>query len=302
MKKIILIAGLMVALFYGTAHTDGYAPAMTYARFLNVITMSTNGRLFLGEFTATFLPPDAAGNIILRTAAGQELIKWEYSTTALARPYSKINILRYTDPKTGQSLSGSGIDLTQCGDFVLDFYLPSGLFYTYPFTVKKLEGSDPFSGNPVYYLSGDWEKWGYFNYDGADPEKNLSWTMWFRHPGFEDHKTYKVLVEISRDKDKKVLFQYSQEQNLSQQWERYEMMIGFAPPNPNAGSAIIAKDLLSVDGPCTLTVKLDGKPYGTWKFNIAGGKFQYKGRTDRATADPKTFIEGGNDIFFYEKI
>jgi len=48
-------------------------------------------------------------------------------------------------------------------------------------------------------------------------------------------------------------------------------------------------------------VKIDGQLYGTWKFSIVGGKFQYKGRTDRSKANPKTFIEGGNDIFFYEK-
>jgi len=301
MKKICLVIGLSMLLLCGTVHSAGYAPAMPYARFLNSITMATNGKLFLGTFTGTFLPANATGNVILRTAAGEELIKWDFASEPLQPPFSKINLLRYTDPKTGVTQSGSGIDLTQCGEFVLDFYLPSGLFYTYPFSVKKLESADPFAGGPVYYLSGDWERWGYINYDNADPENNLFWCIWLRHPGFEPHKTYRVRVEISRDKDKKVVFQHDQDQNLSQQWQRYELTIGFAPPNPKAGSAIQAKDLLAVDGPCTLVMKLDGQLYGTWKFNIAGGKFQYIGRTDRTKADSKTFIEGGNDIFFYEK-
>lgn len=302
MKKIILMVGLTMLLLCAMAVPAGYAPALPYARFLNQMTMSPNGKLFLGSFTGTFLPANAAGNVILRTAAGQELIKWEYSTEPLAPPFFKINLLRYTDPKTGITQSGSGIDLTQCGDFVLDFYLPSGLFYSYPFSVKKLESADPFAGAPVYYLSGDWERWAYFNYENANPETNLFWCLWLRYPGAEASKTQRVLVEISRNSDKKVVFKHEQDQNISQSWQRYELTVGFAPPNPKAGSAILAKDLLSVDGPCTLVVKLDGQLYGTWKFNIVGGKFQYKGRTDRAAADPKSFIEGGNDIFFYEKM
>jgi hypothetical protein len=301
MKKVCMFLGLAVLLFTGAAYSGPYAPSLVYARLLNSITINdVKGNMFLGTFTATFLEPKATGHVILRKAGGEEIGKWDFTSDPLQTPYSKLNLVKYTDLKTNEVSMGQGLDMT-VGDFVLDFYLPSGLFYTFPFTVKKMESPDPFAGGPVYYSAGDWDKWGYFSYDDANPERNLLWCIWLRHTGFEPHKEHMVKVEISRDKDKKVVFQYQQTQNLTRMWQRFELMIGFAPPHAKAGSAIQAKDLLAEDGLCTLVVKIDDKLYGTWKFSIVGGKFQYKGRTDRAKADPKTFIEGGNDIFFYEK-
>ena len=65
------------------------------------------------------------------------------------------------------------------------------------------------------------------------------------------------------------------------------------------GEYFKAKDLLAKDGDYTLTVKVNETLYGTWKFAVAGGKFQYKGRTVRAEADPLRFIEGGRDAWWY---
>ena len=44
---------------------------------------------------------------------------------------------------------------------------------------------------------------------------------------------------------------------------------------------------------------IDGQPYGTWTFAVAGGKLQYAGRTVGSSADPLTFVEDGRDTFWY---
>ncbi|MDA2918072.1 hypothetical protein MYX76_01015 [Desulfobacterota bacterium AH_259_B03_O07] len=46
---------------------------------------------------------------------------------------------------------------------------------------------------------------------------------------------------------------------------------------------------------------IDGKPYGTWKFEVVDGKPSYTDRKVRGKTDPLTFIEGGHDAWWYTK-
>ncbi len=43
------------------------------------------------------------------------------------------------------------------------------------------------------------------------------------------------------------------------------------------------------------------KIYGKWKFDVIGGKPKQVGRSDRATADSMTFVEGGKDAFWFKR-
>ena len=67
------------------------------------------------------------------------------------------------------------------------------------------------------------------------------------------------------------------------------------------GTYFKAKHLLEKDGACTLTMKIDDKPYGVWKFEVEGGKPKHLGRAARGSANPLTFIDGGRDAFWYAK-
>ena len=55
-------------------------------------------------------------------------------------------------------------------------------------------------------------------------------------------------------------------------------------------------------GNYTLTMKLDSNVYGVWKFKVIGGQLNYTGRTERGKADPLTFVEGGRDAWWYERV
>ena len=46
-------------------------------------------------------------------------------------------------------------------------------------------------------------------------------------------------------------------------------------------------------------MKINDKPYGAWKFAVKDNKLKYTDRTQRETADPLTFIEGGRDAWWY---
>ena len=113
-------------------------------------------------------------------------------------------------------------------------------------------------------------------------------------------KDVKPRIEITRDGDSKLVC-VSRDITLSirPEWVRYEFDMIFPKEGTSGGAYFKAKDLLGTDGDYTLTMKLDDKPYGTWKFSIAGNKLQLRGRAERGKADPLTFIEGGRDAFWY---
>ena len=81
-----------------------------------------------------------------------------------------------------------------------------------------------------------------------------------------------------------------------------ELDMIFPPKGSSGGGYFKAKDLVGTDGKYKLTMKLDGKSYGEWKFAVSGGKPVPVGRAARGKADPLSFVEGGRDAFWFEQV
>lgn len=284
-----------------------YYPSLSYSTVLNGVKVHYKQHTFsLNNIQATFIDDNQAGYIILRTAAGKELYRFEFRAQPVEKPYTLLEIMGTFDVRTGEKLSGGAfqVELEGPGDYVLDFYLPTEHFYTFPFTVEVIGSDDPFAGENWWVTSGDWFDWGYLYIPQANPEQNLYWKQWIRRKDkgqtarLEEDVKIKVeihgpggLLCVSRD----ATF------SLGPDWNRWEFDMAHPEEGATAawGEYFKAKDLLAKDGDYTLTVKVNEALYGTWKFTVAGGKFQYKGRTVRAEADPLRFIEGGRDAWWY---
>jgi len=304
MKKLYWKAVLILALLAGMAFALEYPPGLSYSTVLNGIKMRpSEGALRLDNIQATFLPDGAEGYTVLRKADGEKNYRFDWKTQLIQAPYSLLDEYKCTDLRNNQQCTPGFVSLKEPGNYVLDFYAADGLFYTFPFAVSKLAGSDPFAGGDAYFLEGDWSKYGYLFYSGANPEQSLIWKVWLRNKAIEREKDVKVRVEIIRDKDKKLICtsREGETKTLNHEWVRYEFDMIFPMEKTSYGQYFKAKDLLAVDGAYTLTMKIDDKPYGTWKFSVTGGKLNYTGRTDRGKADPLTFIEGGRDAWWYGK-
>ena len=282
-----------------------YPPGLSFSSVLNgVQLLPKNGQLRLHHIQATFLPEDyKEGYTVLRTADGKEIGQFDWKPEVLQKPYALLNIHSATDLRSGEKQGAGYIVLTTPGDYVLDFYLPTEHFYTFPFSVAKIAGDDPFGSGACYVLEGDWQDFGYLYYRDAKPDQSLQWKVWLRNDAC-DEEDVKVRVEIKRDQDGDLVCTSRERMTHSVQprWARLEFDMVF-PEGKDVphGTYFKAEHLLGTDGAYTLTMKLDDQPYGTWKFAVEGGKFNYTGRTQRGEAAPLTFIEGGRDAWWYAK-
>ena len=281
-----------------------YPPGLSFSSLLNGVNMlAKDGKFSLHHIQATFLPDDCKeGFTVLRTADGKEVYQFDWRPELLKKPYSLLNIHKNTDLRSGESVAG-GVPLGTPGDYVLDFYIPTEHFYTFPFSVVKLGDDDAFGAGQCYTLNGDWRSLGYLYYREAKPDQNLQWKVWLRNEGCEE-KSIKVRVEITRDQDGELVCTTRESTTNSYQpkWIRlaFDMVFPKGKEVP-FGTYFKAKDLLETDGAYTLAMKIDEQAYGVWKFVVEGGKLNYTGRTLRGEADPLTFIEGGRDAWWYAK-
>jgi hypothetical protein len=297
------------------AHADN-PPGLPFAALLNGVKLRPGtSDLRFDNLRAVFLPPaqskgggnpynpDDGGKLwaILTDGAGQELARFDFWAEALEQPYWLLSAYRTTDLKTGEKGDSADQKLAP-GDYVLSFFLDSGKFYTFPFKVTKAESADPFAGGTVHFLEGAWTDWAYLFYSGANPEQALVWKVWLRHKGVGE-KSVKVKCEVKRDGDGQLVCVSRPDMTytLNPGWVRYEFDLIFPMQGTGGGAYFKAKDLLAKDGSYTMKMAVDSQDYGTWKFQVAGGKLNYTGRTVRGQADPLTFVEGGRDAWWYCK-
>lgn len=286
----------------GVKQHDSYPPGISFSSLLNEINYRADeGKMILNHIQATFLSNDASGYIILRKAGGPELYKWDWDVDTFndMKPYYLLGLKTITDMRTGEVVHSGIVDLNEPGDYALDFYLPDEHFYSLPFSITKMAGDDPFASKDRWFMEGDWERWGYFYYHAADPEKPLAWKVWLRNKSTGRDRDVKPKIEVRRSNGELVCVTRDMTQTLQPRWNRFEYDMIFPSESVSGGAYFKAKDLLAQDGDYTLTLSLDDAPYGTWKFTIDGGKFKPAGRTLRGQADPLTFIEGGLDAFWY---
>lgn len=284
-----------------------YYPSLSFSTVLNGVTIVyTGGEFRLDRIQGTFINPGAKGYTMLRSADGTELYRMDWEAEAIKTPYTLLQIHTTTDLATNEPIFGF-IPLNKEGDYVLDFYLESGQFYTFPFSVKTVQPVNAFSGQTWWVMEGDWQKWGYLYIPDNNSEQNLYWKMWLRRVSQNDkselHEEHDIKVKITGPKGV-VCVSRDATRDLGPTMTRWEFDMVYPSKGTKETSwneYFKAKHLLATDGKYTLTVTMDGNLYGEWPFEVKGGKLQYKGRSDRATAEHTRFVEGGLDAWWYEK-
>lgn len=288
----------------GIAAVPENTPTLLHASLLNGVLLDANsGELHLGNIQAFNLPEPPNGGYsaqatepaqklwaTLALAAGTEVARFAFGTErgdkgALVLSYNEI-----TCP--GQADHPMRIKI-EPGDYILTFHLASGPFYSFPFTVKLVNGKS--------LLFGDWNTWGYFLYGRADPEQALIWKMWLRRHETGNKDEVETKIVITRDSDGKAVAtsRVGTKHYLTDNWVRYDLDMMQPSTSVTGGGFLQAKELLKQDGAYTLKVTISGAPYGVWNFKVVGNKLAPAGRTDRATADPLAYIMGGSDAFWY---
>ncbi|MBM3498665.1 MAG: copper amine oxidase N-terminal domain-containing protein [Armatimonadetes bacterium] len=280
-------------------------PRFLYASLLNAFQWGPNTAMLQLDRILVALPkppeghysPDDGGKLwaVLSGADGAQLARLDCYADPGGEDMWTIQAYKVTG---APDVAGEGSQVKLApGEYRLEFFLESGRFCTFPFAVSRLtEG-----GRDYFFLEGDWGDWAYLLYADADPEQALQWKVWLRNKAAIDRRSVKVWVEIIRDADNQVVCTCRPDviHDLTPQWVRYAFDMIHPMQGTGGGAYLKAAELLKTDGSYTLKMTIDGKPYGTWKFAIAGGRLSRAGRTDPAGADPLTYIEGG-DAWWYE--
>jgi hypothetical protein len=308
MKKFPIVLAFAIAgiVLGGRGMAEEQPPGLTFSGVLNAVKLSpADGQFRIEKIQALSLPeakgttsspyaPDGGGKLwtILKKADGTELYRFDWYAEKLEPPLWLLGTYKAKDLRTGKDAGGGQVPLTEPGNYVLEFCLESGKFYTFPFAVSKTDAG--------YFLDGDWENWGYLLYAGANPEEGLQFKIWLRNKAVGE-KTVRTKIEI-KDAAGKLLCTSRPDtsQTLTPEWNRFAFDLISPMEGTSGGAYFKAKDLLANDGNYVLRLEMDGQLYGEWPFSVADHKLNYVGRTVRGS-DPLTFIDGGKDAWWYEK-
>ncbi|MFO8078707.1 MAG: copper amine oxidase N-terminal domain-containing protein [Armatimonadota bacterium] len=277
----------------------------------STVVYSKSGDLSLTGFerlTAVFLPPAQSNTVypynpsdggkfwaILSTADGTELARYDFWAQERPAPYWVVDDAWVTDLATGERAEGGRVPV-EPGQYTLDYFLESGRFYTFAFSVERLDSDDPFQPQTFWFANGPWRDWGALTYADADPNSTLHWTIFLRNRGREASRDVQVELAVTRDSDGAAVCstRSGMSWSLMREWRNHR----FELVGPG-GRLFRAGDLLARDGAYTLRMAIDGETYGTWRFEVAGGQLQHSGRAVRGAVDPLEFIEGGPDQWWH---
>lgn len=310
--SVFVVAALVAMPLAALAQPPEMQPSIMWGSLLGGATMYSNtGNFTLAGFeriTAVFLPtpqneayypynPADGAQFwgILSAADGTQLARYDFWAQQRPAPYWVVDDMWAKNPATDESIETRQVPLPP-GDYTVDFFLPTGRFYTFSFSVTKIDSDDPFRPQTYWFLEGPWRDWGCLTYADADPEQTLYWTISLRNKGREASKDAAIQIAITRDADGATVCgtRTGMSWTLAREWKS----MNFEMVRPDQ-TPLRAADLLARDGPYTLRMMLDGEVYGTWKFRVAGGQLQYAGRTVRGSVDPLQFIEGGRTQWWY---
>ncbi|MDJ0976324.1 MAG: hypothetical protein QNJ98_17820 [Planctomycetota bacterium] len=310
---LLLIASLQTS----TTAAEGHAPGVLHSSLLNAVKLDFDSHEFyLDRFTAVFLPnpekktssmwpynPDDGEALVgtVTDAKGKVVLRYGFYASMQRAPFWVVHNYKILENKTGNAPSGKRVKLAP-GSYALDLTAKGKKFYHFPFEVSEVASDDAFTPEPYRFLEGGWQDWAYVFYPQANPEMSIYLKVWLRLKGRTKHKKTHPQMEVFRGDKRVAVSPENMHFTLRPEWNRFDLQMR-TPPDaaPNTGKYLKAKDILDQDGAYRIELALDGKPYGTWRFEVKDGKLVPKGRTLRGTADPLTFVEGGRDAFWYER-
>lgn len=310
-----VITIIIIAFSIRPGHADN-TPRILHETLLDGIMLDyKTGEFGIDGFTALYLPePLKKSNTIysynpvdggelyatLTDESGDVLTRFDFFAEMKEPTIWIVQSHKETENKTKNKASKKRVKLA-VGNYNLNFFVGGKQFYLFPFEVSVLQSEDPFVPVDVHMLEGDWNNLGYLNYTEGDPEQKLIWKVWLRNVGRDGYEHKKITAVAELYKGEKLLAESNKGNTRSvfPEWTQYGFDLNL--PGGSANGLLKAKDILGNDGNYKLKMTIDGKPYATWKFEVVNGMLSNKGRTLRLKANPLTFVEGGQEAWWYTK-
>ncbi|HKO59949.1 MAG TPA: hypothetical protein VJV03_02215 [Pyrinomonadaceae bacterium] len=273
-------------------------PGISFWNLLDSVSVGyVSGRLSIDRVYAPCLPapakqstsnyaydPDVGGKLttVLKTADGKALSTYVWYASQIG---SLWELSRYKIIGGHQSVQ----PLT-AGSYVLEFAANDKPFYRFPFTVTEGKNEDPYQpAGARYFVEGAWNEYGNIFYQRNAPESVLKFTTWVQDKSGKPTTTLTPYdLKLVSLKDGKVVGEDSGAYKLEPRWQKADMLL--RPAGADKNTYLRAGDFLKTDGRYAFRLTLDGKPYGTYPFEVKGGRIQLQGRQIREKTDPMIAI------------
>ena len=272
-------------------------PGISFWNLLDSVGVGyVSGRLNIDRVYAPCLPapgkqstsnyaydPDVGGKLttVVKTADGKALNTYVWYASQIG---SLWELSRYKVIGGHQSLQ----PLT-AGSYVLEFAANDKPFYRFPFTISEGKNEDPYQPPGArYYIEGPWNDYGNIFYQRNDPESVLKFTTWVQDKAGKPATTLTPYeLKLVSLKDGKVIAEDSGNFRLQPRWQKADLLIHHPG---NKASYFKAGELLRADGRYAFRFAVDGKPHGTYPFEVKGGRIQFQGKQIREKTDPMIAI------------
>ncbi len=331
-KKTLGITALALLCTMGTAQekaldldftTFNLTPAVTMSSLLNGTKTYPKGSSQFESYTASFIPNKKKDGSMVNTITEQaEFLKIKvYKGTEFidyfeydgGQTFDDSKLRKFDAPssqykKNGEWANGTNVDLKKwgVGNYRLEFFAGSKLFYNFEFEVYKVTNTDPYAElNEMYLSRGPWDKYSFLEQQKSG---NMIFGFYLQHEKFQPNAAdaRKTLIDVSWTinvtKDgKPFATQYDPKKPRKDKVERASWK-AVTTALMLAGGTKEVQLADFTDGAYKMEVKVDveAKPR-IYNFKVANGKIVLIDEQDRSkNTDPTRLVEGWNNFYWFK--
>src|SRR5687767_14461582 len=266
-----------------SAGAQQYEPAIEYHSLMQLRFYENQGNFLVEDLEVVFPPPGLKKATFVVSRAGGGVVA--SVPLRVETPLANFNMFGMFKP---DGVPGNA-NVGQPGDYVLSVQIDGRPITTLPFSMKREANNDPFNPQTTFVREGPWRDLAYFSDRVDEPGSNLIFNWWTSLRELPAGSPTRSLVtlhithggqEIAATRSPVVITQTD--------WQYLYQEFHF--PAEKQVRWMTLADLTKRDGEYTVTAKVNGKPFKSYRAEVRGGKLQRHPRNDLNTQPHTDFI------------
>lgn len=261
----VLCLGLFMLASATAVWAQSYPPAAEYLSLMELRFYETRGA-FLVEGVELVFPPAGVrdATLVISRPSG------EMVTSVPLRVEQMGNYPMFAMLKPNGVPGGA--DVGQSGEFVVSIRIGGKTVTELPFSMKRVDGSDPFNPQTEYLREGPWRELAFFSSRVDEPDSNLRFNWWMNLREMPAGvKNAHVSVHLMRGA-KEIAASNSPVITSSNDWQYFHREL--EEPSQPRKRYLTLTELTKQDGELTIVLKANGQPFKTFRTRIVGGKLE----------------------------
>jgi len=257
---------LFVVMTATAALGQTYKPAIEFDSLMQLNFYENNGGFMVDNLQIVFPPAGLQkGSFVISRVGGAAV-----STVPLRVDQPTLN--NFTAFGMFRPDRAAGIaEVGQPGDYVMSILIDGQAITSLPFTLKKESSSDPFNPKNTFVREGPWRELGFVSVRSGEAASHLEFCWWTSlrelPAGTKSAMVTLHLMlgaqEVAATRSPVVITQSD--------WQYFHQEL-VVPVTPVKWMTL--PDLTKRDGSYTLTAKVNGQPFKSYKLEVKGGQVQ----------------------------